>query len=443
MSSQPLLILHLSDLHFGKNSRFSGHNPRDLGKMFCQAVNDECKNRNFPVSVGLVIVTGDIAEAALPEEYSQANIFFDVLIEYLPLRRERFIFVPGNHDVSWNKCKEIEKKGMDDKKLEERMDAVKFDYFEQFLREFYHDDRKKFAINIEKNAYIYNFNELSISVGALNSCEVESHLKQQGYLSKLQLEGLMKHWYSDLNLLKIIAVHHNPHITTQESIQEWTDKIEKEGSLNTEYLRHFVTDITGLEGKELLKNLVEDCQVPIVLHGHQHSSAYEIWGWKQQTGQTHLISAGSMGLKPGELPKDQINNTQLILLKPENQTMQVCSLVYNPKARGKGILSPGYFVRDNTYPNCYEQVISIPRNGNRDNGATKLDVLKVLYRLKPLEKISSEQIRSELNLSTEQIDDFILDLNEKRLLDAVYVDGKALLGITTDGRIIVKDHVTE
>ena len=65
---KPVLILHLSDLHFGKHSRFAEREPDELGKLFAQAVNEESNRRKFP-DVNLVITT-----AALTHEASKMNV---------------------------------------------------------------------------------------------------------------------------------------------------------------------------------------------------------------------------------------------------------------------------------------------------------------------------------------------------------------------------------
>lgn len=92
---KPVLILHLSDLYFGKHSRFADREPGELGKLFAQAVKEESNRRKFP-NVNLVITTGDIAEAAQPPEYKQVLTFFNTLPQELKISPINFVFAPGN-----------------------------------------------------------------------------------------------------------------------------------------------------------------------------------------------------------------------------------------------------------------------------------------------------------------------------------------------------------
>src|SRR5678816_4186113 len=74
-----------------------------LGARCADAVRDAREQLDFREPVAVVLVTGDVAEAARPGEYDSALVFFGALVARLAVG-----FVPGNHDVSWTRCKEIE-----------------------------------------------------------------------------------------------------------------------------------------------------------------------------------------------------------------------------------------------------------------------------------------------------------------------------------------------
>jgi len=93
-------ILHLSDLHFGPHSRFADEDPARLGAAFHRALAEARKQLGITDRVDLVVVTGDVAEAAKPKEYETAAGFLTALAGALGLEHRRFVFVPGNHDVS-------------------------------------------------------------------------------------------------------------------------------------------------------------------------------------------------------------------------------------------------------------------------------------------------------------------------------------------------------
>lgn len=147
---RPFVLLQLSDLHFGPNSRFAGVDMAELAGRCAAAIRDAREALAWNEEVGLVLVTGDVAEAARPREYESALVFFGALVERLGLPRSSVVFVPGNHDVSWTQCEAIAIKQRDglfeENELRGRLDAVKLARFDDMVARFYdpslprHDD---------------------------------------------------------------------------------------------------------------------------------------------------------------------------------------------------------------------------------------------------------------------------------------------------------------
>src|SRR5258705_3901435 len=102
---RPFALLQLSDLHFGPHSRFAGVDVEALAARCVDAVRAACEQLDFREQVAIVLVTGDVAEAARPGEYEHALTFFGALVARLGVLRSSVVFVPGNHDVSWTRCK--------------------------------------------------------------------------------------------------------------------------------------------------------------------------------------------------------------------------------------------------------------------------------------------------------------------------------------------------
>jgi 3',5'-cyclic AMP phosphodiesterase CpdA len=107
MSGNTIELLHLSDLHFGPHSRFADADPAELGHSFASNLLQE-RERLKLSRLDLVIVTGDLAEAGKPKEFNTAAAFLGALAGDLGIERREFVFVPGNHDVSWFRCMNIE-----------------------------------------------------------------------------------------------------------------------------------------------------------------------------------------------------------------------------------------------------------------------------------------------------------------------------------------------
>jgi 3',5'-cyclic AMP phosphodiesterase CpdA len=369
---EPILILHLSDLHFGPNSRFCDSDPKELGQKFYQALEIERNKRRIDTKISLVIVTGDITERARLEEYDKAKDFFDILSEKLEIGHERFIFVPGNHDVYWVACKRAEldqeESNFSDEELRKRINSEKFENFEKFLEGFYGIPQDQIGVDLNYDGFIYNLDDLKLSVAGLNSSEIESHRTEdhRGSLSEGQAQSLMNKWHEDkLNSwLKIIAIHHNPAPTVPQNVRDgikYLEKLEEDGKLKSEDVQRFASDAVGFEGRENLKRVAEDCRVQLILHGHHHAAEQEAWTWRgQQSGITNILSAGSWGLIPDELPKNQPNNLQLILLNPVKKELRSWTLVYDPRVRTEGIVALGNFTSDPANPDGYCQQLSLP-----------------------------------------------------------------------------------
>ncbi|MCP4663802.1 MAG: hypothetical protein GY856_51110, partial [bacterium] len=121
-------LLHLSDLHFGPHSRFrTDGDARDaerLGKAFHRALVEA----GVEGKIDLAVVTGDLTEAAKENEFAEGEAFLAALTGELGLGHERFVFVPGNHDVSRYLCRQValeqDEYGFDDDELRRRLDEV-------------------------------------------------------------------------------------------------------------------------------------------------------------------------------------------------------------------------------------------------------------------------------------------------------------------------------
>jgi 3',5'-cyclic AMP phosphodiesterase CpdA len=395
--NKPLLILHLSDLHFGPHGRFLGQDMEVLAKRFHQAVEQARDDLKWREQLSLCIVTGDVAEASKPGEYAQAFTFFKALVAELGLSPERVVFVAGNHDVSWNATKgvvlEQDTHGFDDAERDRRIQEVKFKYFDEFLTRFYGGSREQLGLDaLGHGAYLQQFPEDRLAVAILNSCERESHLRQGGYLSKEQAQHLMERWGAgiDPRWFKIVAVHHNPVATVSENVQEWLDQFRgAPGKVSSEWLQHFATDCIGFEGREHLKAVAQDCQVQLVLHGHHHAEGRHVWPWqKGPSGSTVVLSAGSWGLQPDKLPGDQPNMMHLVRVDLDKKKVQSVYRVYEARARAKGHVEPGNFTVDPANTQGATLDLTLPRGflkgtePSKEGKTAKAQKLAQAYRIR-------------------------------------------------------------
>jgi len=89
-------ILHLSDLHFGTEIN---------AKNWTSQLASDLKYELACSRLDLLIISGDIANRATPEEYRAAASFVKQIMSQFGLSAEHVIIVPGNHDVDWGVAK--------------------------------------------------------------------------------------------------------------------------------------------------------------------------------------------------------------------------------------------------------------------------------------------------------------------------------------------------
>lgn len=292
-----VLILHLSELNFGLNGLFRKENILQISRSLATTIGNETKDWKLKNKPDIIIVTGDISSTARPTEYNVAESFFKALADELCLDSTRFIFVPGDHDVSRFACQRVEllkdELGFSEKEFYKKINEVKLENFNNFTKAFNENVGKK-------SGTIFNFNDFRLSIAVLNSCETESHRKKDhyGFISGKQSQELIDQWrVSDtVNWVRIVAMHHDPNF---------------------------------IRGN--LKNALEDCHVQLVLHGNAHKSEDTLHNdelYLNNLEPTVALSTGNIRISPRGKFK---NKAQLISINLVNAEMQIKSLLYDPQ----------------------------------------------------------------------------------------------------------------
>src|SRR5262249_12270204 len=99
-SVQPITLLHLSDLQFGRYHRFGRLGAFDPDAAFDTLIGRlthdlDLLKRDHRLVPQIVVISGDLAEWGLPAEFNEAREFLLKLIEHLGLGRNRVVIVPG------------------------------------------------------------------------------------------------------------------------------------------------------------------------------------------------------------------------------------------------------------------------------------------------------------------------------------------------------------
>lgn len=94
--------VHVSDLHFGHGS--AAHRV-DQSAVLSELVDDVVASaKRLALTIDVVLVSGDIAFSAAPEQYAQARGWFEKMLDRLKTssRAPELLAVAGNHDVQWS-----------------------------------------------------------------------------------------------------------------------------------------------------------------------------------------------------------------------------------------------------------------------------------------------------------------------------------------------------
>jgi len=386
-----VIILHLSDLHFGDKNRFSDLAANEIGKTFCDALKAsvrECKKTKDD-KIHAVIITGDLVESGLKSQFDIAEKFLVSISTELSIPRNRFIILPGNHDISWAACRAVRAEAENEKfplsELDQRLSKEKLSNFTQFLAGFYQGpvtETKLAEMNarpLGHGGWLVNFEDLGLSVASLNTSEREHDRIKGGFLSEEQAQNLMDQWKSETmdSFIKIIALHHNPSSTTSANTEwtiEWFRKKEA-GKANYEPLsvdafHQYVSDCAGFEGRERLQMVVKDTSPHLVLHGHHHDQGIPVmWPWAKDGGAP-VLSVGSLGLKADQMPSDTPLSCEIIeLVLPSEGTsarLVATPLVYDGRFRPSGSVQTGAFRIETKSRAEYNQPLPLPTKFRRE-----------------------------------------------------------------------------
>lgn len=91
----PIRILHLSDLHLGKDD-----DPHVQLQPLLRDLRDSEGGLSFG-KLDYLVISGDLTQRATPEEFECSYQFISRLIQELELSAARVVITPGNHDLSW------------------------------------------------------------------------------------------------------------------------------------------------------------------------------------------------------------------------------------------------------------------------------------------------------------------------------------------------------
>lgn len=184
-----LLIVHLSDMHFGDDKNYLKENVNGIINALNVSVVD--------IQHVLIIVSGDLTFSGKQEQYKKVNNFFyelkrGIFDRYI-IQDIRFVMVPGNHDMDYA-CgvgdrkrvglEEIEKTGTYEENIKDELE--KLEQFYMFAGHYYCFGNKNL---LHKKTLTYG--ETKIQINLINTAIFSSNDEDQGYhfISELSIPG--------------------------------------------------------------------------------------------------------------------------------------------------------------------------------------------------------------------------------------------------------------
>jgi len=272
-------ILHLSDLHFGTHE--------DAGRWYGQLA-DDLKNELDCDQLDVMIISGDVANYAVEEEYNAAKIFIDRIIREFGLEPADLVIVPGNHDLNWN----LSKKGytlidreeyegtlkdgcfieVSDEVIRLRDDAAyqkRFEYFSDFYRDV---KGEPYPVEPAAQGILYHLKELGILILGLNSAwQVDHHFKSRAAICPDAVAGALDQIRENPELkgyMKFAVWHHPLHSPSDDRITDhgFMERLAQSG-------------------------------FSVCFHGHLHKATAELFRYDHSAGgrRIEIVGAGTFG----------------------------------------------------------------------------------------------------------------------------------------------------
>ena len=284
-----MYILHLSDLHFGNiqdANLWHGQLSDDLGQLLPQSEPSQ------PPSLDALVISGDIANKSLPEEYEAAELFINRIMSEFRLRQRQVAIVPGNHDLNWELSEEaftpVRRDKYPDPLNEEDIfknnllidgsfvlvpDPIQYEQRFKYFSDFYEKIIGKPYPQQSRQQYeLRHFPEQDLLILGLNSAWKLNHAPEYRACASINSEAL-NNAIREINnnptyknsRLKIALWHHPLLSASEDRIKDWSfmERLE---------LNNF----------------------RLVLHGHIHQSGVE--NFRHRVGrQIDIIAAGTFG----------------------------------------------------------------------------------------------------------------------------------------------------
>jgi 3',5'-cyclic AMP phosphodiesterase CpdA len=316
-------ILHVSDLHFGKDHGFrltsAPEIPGEREKELADAVVDDLQHLNV-ASIDGIVVSGDLMTHGLWKDSKDDVVAgLNRFCQRLTVERNRILIVPGNHDYEWYTDGENPVRKALTPNNAAGVAPGHAVQFNNFLQEFYKND---FHRGPYPKICVVPMSEYCLKIGLLDSCRITpTKFHEYGFLSSGQIKELIalfnQHPYG--REVRMISLHH--HVTSVLP----TEPFQEQPSVSV------TLDAGNLLNYSLL------AQIGLIVHGHQHYPCVTQVNKLLRTGGTTafadngilILSGGSTGVKRERLPLGVGNTYTLISFEGQDVTITIREIYAN------------------------------------------------------------------------------------------------------------------
>ncbi|HLL06699.1 MAG TPA: metallophosphoesterase [Myxococcaceae bacterium] len=312
----PLRVLHLSDLHVRADA--------DVDALLQPLVADLRDTRE---GLGLraldyLVISGDLTERALPEEFEQARRFVSGLIEKLGLTAQRCIIVPGNHDLSWDEEHLYHfrmKRQVRPGQLQPGSYVEKEDWllirdeeryplrFQNFSKFFYHPlMQQEFPRPYQEQGLVSTFPESGLQFLAFNSAwEIDEHFPRRASLHAGAVSRALLR--ADEQLEQVRA----------------TGKLPSERSLLRLAVWHHPITGGDMMADVSFGERLRQADVRLCLHGHVHEERADVLHHLHPSRRMHVLGTGSFGAPAHDRPESTPRLYNVLEIARTHDTVRV------------------------------------------------------------------------------------------------------------------------
>ncbi|MEX1191912.1 MAG: metallophosphoesterase [Brumimicrobium sp.] len=301
-------IVHFSDIHL------SAENYHELNNHFSEALIDQLIELNLNKSIDLVIITGDLVDCGgkslntiMADEGVSSHfklfekLFINPISEKVNINKNKFLFIPGNHDVDEEKINWLSEKRLIKDKIrfiDEKVNGTNF--LNENLPDYKNSERIKEFKEFEKE-----YQKENIRDGNYRFTENQSSFLYECDNKKIGFILINDSWLCKSTLFrgecKRIFFGH-------QQLYDGLKWLEEEGAkINFCLVHHSVDDY--MEG-DRVERFLKYKNVSVLFNGHYHKQQFENLSEEKDGYISFRVSAGL--LKPDENNEDYKPGFQIV-----------------------------------------------------------------------------------------------------------------------------------